>query len=405
MTFHNSWRLEIMLRRLVLLLCALALATPPAWAADSCVRPNEPGASLLFPFFEVDLDFSGRTTLIAVAHSSENARLARVVLWTNWGLPTYSFDVYLHADGVQTINLRDLFLFGTLPVTGPGSGPISGSPSCTVPLSNPPLDAATLLDLRAKHGGAVAGDGFCHGSPVDDGLLTGFATVDVINDCSTTIRNPGQAGYFTSGGAGVASNQNHLWGDFFLVDPSQDLAQGFEAVTLRSNTDLTADQTFYRRLPNSSGSNREPLSSKFSTRYLNGGTFDGGTDLLVWREWGGAEPDACNENPVEFNLHRLNAKFFDEAGNELTIIDPEIGGRLLPILAERVTIKDGGDFEPTADFGKVELELTASENQGGAIGVPVPDVPLQSWIGAYMSAQNRFSVGIQAIRRNDLCSP
>jgi hypothetical protein len=355
---------------------AILLATAAAAAPENCLRPNQPGATLLFPYFEVDLEFGGPTTLLAVANGIPGPRLARAVLWTQIGEPTYAFDLYLRDDGVVTVNLRDLFLFGMLPVTGPAVGPIAGSPSCTVPLANPPLDAATLLELRERH---LAAPPF-FGAPAAD-LLVGYLTVDVINDCSNTIRFPGDSGYFLSGGSGVASNVNALWGDFFLVDPSRDLAQGFEAVAIRAGLEFSSGPTFYDHLASSARNQRAPLGNAFSARFLNGATFDGGTDILVWRQ------------PVEREV-RLFTYFFDEDGQAAGV-----GETRLSLAASRFKLDDSVGLGE-ADFGKVDFEALIVSSFGG---VPEPSMPIQTWVGVTMSAAGRFSVGVNATRLNDPC--
>src|SRR5581483_9485159 len=109
---------------------------------------------------------SGVTTLFSIANASATAVLANVVLWTDLGVPTLSFPVYLTGYDVQTINLRDTFA-GNLPQTASvGQDPDDSiSPhqpilsqdinfaSCAGLLPPPPLDAAAVADLRAAHTG------------------------------------------------------------------------------------------------------------------------------------------------------------------------------------------------------------------------------------------------------------
>jgi hypothetical protein len=106
----------------LLLLLAPWLAAAPTSAGileGNCRVANQPAATLLIPYFEVDLgDANGQTTLISVNNASSKSTLARVVLWTDWGVPTLAFDVFLTGYDVQTLNLRDLFQ-GNLPNTGP----------------------------------------------------------------------------------------------------------------------------------------------------------------------------------------------------------------------------------------------------------------------------------------------
>src|SRR5262245_32927753 len=77
-----------------------------------------PGASLLLPYFEVDLDnANGVTTLLSINNASSTAILTHVVIWSDLSVPTLAFDIYLTGYDVQTINLRDIFVNGVLPRT------------------------------------------------------------------------------------------------------------------------------------------------------------------------------------------------------------------------------------------------------------------------------------------------
>src|ERR1043166_7341240 len=96
------------------------MSTPVAFAAMSgdCRAADQPAATLLIPYFEVDLDDpTGITTTFSVNNSAPRPVLARVTLWTDWGVPTLAFDLYLTGYDAQTLNVRDL-LRGELPTTG-----------------------------------------------------------------------------------------------------------------------------------------------------------------------------------------------------------------------------------------------------------------------------------------------
>src|SRR5688572_2650838 len=108
----------------------LLAASPLQARVASCRLADRPAATLLFPYFEVDLDGS-RTTLIAINNVGiarpaplpwqTSPELVRVTLWTDWGVPTMSFNVFLRAFDVQTLNLRDLLQTARAPITGPGA--------------------------------------------------------------------------------------------------------------------------------------------------------------------------------------------------------------------------------------------------------------------------------------------
>src|SRR5262245_14117800 len=101
----------------------LALAgamTAQGWSAPAladCEVGTRPGSTVLYPFFEVDLDRpDGLTTLISINNSGTAERLVRIVVWSDWALPILAFDIALPPKDVQTLNLRDV-LAGRLPAT------------------------------------------------------------------------------------------------------------------------------------------------------------------------------------------------------------------------------------------------------------------------------------------------
>ena len=91
---------------------------------------------------------------VAVAAGRDDPTLVRVVLWTDWGVPTLAFDVYLVGFDVQPINVRAIFA-GNVPSTGEGAD-LSGFPFCDLlPPShpNPVLTADERGQLAADHTG------------------------------------------------------------------------------------------------------------------------------------------------------------------------------------------------------------------------------------------------------------
>src|SRR4030095_11190862 len=141
--------------------------------------------------------------------------------------------------------------------------------------------------------------GRCAGRDLGDNIARGYITVDTVSNC--TLRFPGDPGYFAPGGTGDATNQNALWGDAFYVKDMANLAEGETLVHIEAapgtgtsalcgtygpspETTVAGQYTFYGRYVSwPAADNREPLATNFAVRYVTGGAFDGGTDLLVWR--------------------------------------------------------------------------------------------------------------------------
>src|SRR5215207_3348959 len=94
------------------------LVTPSPGRAVICTIDDVPAATLLVPYFEVDLDDPwGTTTLFTINNASATAVLAHVVLWSDLSVPVLDFNVYLTGYDVQSINLRDIVERGVLPKT------------------------------------------------------------------------------------------------------------------------------------------------------------------------------------------------------------------------------------------------------------------------------------------------
>ncbi len=333
---------------LVVLLCAApALAQPPA--GDCLIGPGL-GATLLFPYFELDLaNPLNVTTLVAITNGYGSPTLTRVVLWTDWGVPTIAFDVYLDPFAVQTINLRDVFN-GNIPSTGVG-GDFSSFAWCgTYPPShaNPALTVNQRDQLAADHTGVdgpIATN--CAGSYHPDQIARGYITVDVVDECSgvegyNPVYTPANTTYpyFANGtGAGIAIDANRIWGDVVYIDATNAAAQGSEAVTLWADPTkfaATGIYTFYGRFSGWDGrDDRVPLPYMWDQRFLNGGPLVGGADLIVWRDTEVLPAFAsCGATPTWYPLATSTNNALDEAGDNLV----NFGNGHFPNATQRVSV-------------------------------------------------------------------
>jgi len=393
----------------------LAAAVPAA--AKTCSLDVVPAATLLLPYFEVDLQNpSGRTTLISIANAGDKAALAHVVLWTDLGVPTLAFDVYLTGYDVQTLNLRDVFT-GRLPRTAAASqdandqisprGDLSQDaafPGCDGLLPLPDLSAAFVDHLRLLHQGLGSPllAGKCAARFLGRGTARGYATVDVVRRCSTLT--PADPGYF--GPDGVAAHGNVLWGDFFLVDPAGDLAQGENLVRIESDPARFAGRpTFYERYVGSSGADgREPLPTVWGTRFISGGAFSNGTELIYWRDSRVKnEAFPCGQPPSWYPIPLMDGRLFvfDEQESVDLLgtlpVDPPLRSPS-PFAAESGRLAVGGTGLPAPwSFGWWYLDLKTD----AAFGFPLT----QAWVGTLHQAQGLFSVGLEAEPFDSGCSP
>src|ERR1700743_3584845 len=100
-----------------LVLVGLLAAAAPV-SAVICTEDAVPAATLLLPYFEVDLNNpNGLTTLFSVNNASSTAVLAHVVVWSDLSVPVLDFNIYLTGYDVQSVNLRDIIVSGNLPQT------------------------------------------------------------------------------------------------------------------------------------------------------------------------------------------------------------------------------------------------------------------------------------------------
>ena len=409
-------------------LAAALLTSAPAARATICTIDDVPAATLLLPYFEVDLDQPwGVNTLFSINNASATAVLAHVVLWSDLSVPTFDFNIYLTGYDVQTISVRDIFS-GTVPRTASdGQDPLDAiSPqgafsqdinfaSCTGQLPLPPVPASFVTHLRAAHTGQFSAilNG-CAGRDLDDSIARGYITIDTVNNC--TLRFPGDSGYFASGGTGDATNQNVLWGDYFFVYDLANFAQGetlvhIEASATDPETSVPGQYTFYGRYVGwTAADNREPLGTNFAVRYVNGGAFSGGTTDLVWRD-SKVEQNAfkCGTLPGWYPLSQEGIVIFDEEETpEVQQVPPfsppPPGDFLIPFPAEaQRTVVDGEDFPVSFDFGWTYLNLNTTVAAAGS-NPPEDPTAAQAWVTVVMDASGRFSVGFDAVQLDSACA-
>lgn len=364
------------------------MATVPAAGGVPGAVDAAPGATLLMPFFEVDPeDPDGAGAVFAVRNSAPASVLARVVLWSDLSVPTLGFEVYLPGFGSRIVDLRELFRSGTLPASDPA--PL---PGCGGRLPPAPLSPDALTGLRAAHAGKPSDlfGGLCAGADHGDSIARGYATVDVVTRCTDAL--PGEPGYFDTDGpggdAGAVGFDNVLWGDYVLVDPQNNSAHGDTLVSLQASTSdpvtsTPGAPTFYGRyVGGSAADHREPLPERWGAGQLRGGFFDGGTDLLVWRDTGIVhEPFTCGALPAPFPLDQGPSLQFDETG-----ADQPVPAAAFGLEAERRRADWVGP-----DFGWLSLDLGASS---GGLFEPL----LQSYVTGVARANGRFAWSVDGVQ-------
>jgi hypothetical protein len=410
-----------------LCLCLILMSLPgfggEASAAIGTID-DVPAATLLLPYFEVDIaNANGVTTLFSINNASATAVLAHVTVWTDQSVPALDFDVYLTGYDVQTINLRDIFVSGNLPVTasdgqdpkdtispqGPVSQDINFATCSVLPYAPGAVSASFRAHLQAWfQGNQSPATGNCAGSKQPDtGILRGYVTVDTVNACNLFF--PSDWAFY----APFVTDQNVLWGDYFYVNPDPitgNFAEGETLVHIEScpTCFVPGDHTFYGRYNGATADDgREPLPTTMAARFINGGPFSGGTDFLVWREANQTDSAySCNlQGPASwYPLEATQIVIFDEEEQPVTNEtcpsgDPTCEQEVtIPNEANRVDVET--DLLAPFDFGWAWLNL-----QHTAVTPIYGDTAAQTWVTAVMDASGRYAVGFDAIQLDNANTP
>jgi hypothetical protein len=229
----------------VVLALLIALPTLASTTAnnDSCDIAQQPAATLLLPYFEVDFRSPASTaisTIFSVQNTSPQPQLANVTIWTDWGYPVVNFSLFLTGYDVQPISLYDVIARG---IIAPPRGTSSNTPVPTNPTAGSTPLANTANPNFLPDAAASCGDGklsgvipaplliylqdllstgktssslpSCGGTQVGGAHAhaVGYITVDVVADC--TIKNPASSDYFST----VLLFDNVLTGDYQIVNP------------------------------------------------------------------------------------------------------------------------------------------------------------------------------------------
>lgn len=386
-------------------LIGVGVVTAPAANAAIGTMDVTPAATLLLPYFEVDLaNESGMQTAVRVSNASATAILINVTLWTDYGVPTYSFPIYQPGYATSDIDLRLLFK-GIVPVSASAGqdpmdritpkGPLSQDinfASCTGILPPTALPAATVTALRNAHTGQSSTllGGSCGGTAHGDNIARGYITMDTVNSC--TALPPNSNMYFTQ----IITNQNVLTGTSLYVDRALQMAFSeplvhIEADVLSTLTTAGAYTFYGSKSGFTADDHREPLASISQGRYANGGVFSQGGSLIVWRDPGAVvAPFTCGNTPTGFPLGQNEALAFDEQEHFAPIT-----GNPFPIVAQRVSF---GALSPFT-FGFFRLNLTRSG------GDPVIAGRHQSYVSLWQTQQGSYGSALPMQQINSASNP
>jgi hypothetical protein len=394
--------------------CLFALALPVA--AVICTIDDVPAATLLLPYFEVDLGTTGGIdTVFSVNNASNQEVLAKVDVWSDLGVDVFGFNVHLNAFGSQVIDLRDVLVNGQLPATQPGS-----FASCAGALPPPPISAFNSNSIRRALTGlsAPAAGNLCAGLRYFDNVARGYVTVNAVNNCS--LRSPVDAGYFGAGGTGDATNQNVLWGDYSFSDSAKGFSHSdtlvhIEASATNPETSTSGQYTFWGRyVAWSAVDNREPLSTHFGARYVRRGTSaatSGGTDLLVWRD------SKVNQGYFTCSAIPGRPSWYPLGQGPIVVCTPggacaAVGGAPFPAAAQRTAVgfallagQPSLAVPNTPAFLTGTAYLSLNATIAGNPNPPEDPAAAQAWATAVTDAgtTGTFSTGHEATRFDSAC--
>lgn len=409
---------------------------------DSCDISVAPAATLLLPYFEVDLTSrTGEQTIFTITNVSNEEQVAHITLWTDYSYPVIDFNVYLTGYDVQSINLYDVIALGQIaPTRGtgfedPGSpeGDFSGDnplvleescrnlPAQLNPVYITRMQQAFTVGTVPALGSAAACTGI--GSSVTSGTnpgrlngnAIGYATIDVASRCGTQL--PSDPGYFTLGGEALFDNV--LIGDYQQINSGQNFAQGNPLVHIRAipeggvpgdGTVTNFDRTFYSRYQAAAtptADRRQPLPATFAARWINGGTGSFETFLKIWREGSVDGAAACtgagDVSPA--NITQVTEFVtFDEEENAFGAA-PEEGPVSPPITLEFTLPETGRVPFDSASFPQVDNGAIAGWLYMNLDNADEDGVASQNWVIVSMRAEGRYSVDFDAAWLGNGCSP
>jgi len=387
----------------MLLLCGHqgALAEVPVAPINSA--NVTPAATLLLPYFEIDAianfpdDFqhpdsvAHRTASVTFGNTSAAPVLTRVTLWTDFGIPTFSFDFYLGGYDMERLDLRELF-DGITPRSGPGvthvgaaSQPNQTFPNCPSSMGQR-FSPQGIVALRNAHSGqpsALFPANQCGSANHGDLHLRGYLTIDVISQCNLSLM-PNAPGYAAILATGTAANV--LWGSWETIDTDNNFSDAGTLVHIASaDAPIPGNLTFYRRF-SAGNDQREALGSVWGQRYaVVPDTWS--TSINVWREPRATPvPSACNSLPPYLppsDQRQLVA--IDSAGNR-TVLTPT--APTLGLVTQRIRL-GGPELALPYNFGWLYLNLNNGGNDPADLS--------QSFVSGSHSSPGRFSAGIDAV--------
>jgi hypothetical protein len=395
---------------------------------STCDISVAPAATLLLPYFEVDVEATpgtGDTTLFTVTNVSAEPQIAHVTVWTDLSAPVLDFNIFLTGYDVQSINMYDIIVRGLIAPDDGTSSDVDEGPRSDDNDGNANNDITNCDILASQIPGSLRADIL---EALTDGVLTcgrvgrtqaddfarGYVTVDVAFSCSTAL--PTDDDYAVT----ELLFDNVLIGDYQQVDPANNFAQGGPMVHIRAipeggpagDFDTNFTRTFYSRYQDGgTADRRQPLPSTFAARWIEGGGTEFETNLKIWREGVTGEDVVCGGDattgiPANGELSIVEFVRFDEEENPTTFSPGEIISPSPDVLIElpetsKTSITETDTF-PEAEDGAVGGWIYLNLDHSGALDGN--GAASQNWVIVSMEADGRYSVDFDAAWLGNGCT-
>ncbi|MBV8200955.1 MAG: hypothetical protein JOZ15_10070 [Acidobacteria bacterium] len=386
-------------KALLIALVAFATLARMGSALAQCAIQETPAATLLLPYFEVDLSTGyGKNTQVTVGNAFYTPQLVEAVVWSDLGVPIFSFDIYLAGYQDVQFDLRTILEYGNLPQTAPPSG---SYPSCQGNMPPAQIPASSLVTYQQALTGqaAPAVGNLCAGRNLGDTIARGYVTLDAAAVC--TLKVPSDPGFFAAGGQGDYTNNNTLYGDFAYVNTSLGQAEGHPLVHMVADAaapqlSTSGNYTFYGKYVSWTAiDNREPLATEFAARYV-----PAGTDLIVWRDSKVSQSwFNCNTLPSWYPLGQEGLWDMADSGTYASL------NNLKPFGAVAQRVHVGGAALPVPySSGWLYMDLNTYVAAAG-YNPPVDDTVSQAWVLTSSTIGGDVTIGNPAIRYDSACRP
>ena len=399
---------------------------------DSCDIALLPAATLLLPYFEVDIENRReQTTLFTVTNVSPLDQIARVTLWTDYAIPVMTFNIYLTGYDMQSIDLYDVLARGVIGgeegtgLLASDRGPYSERnesldlTDCRRLAGALPDEYLLLADQAFRSGMDITA---CNNVGNEHENAVGYATIDVVRNCA--VNQPTSREYWTED----VAYDNVLIGDYQQIVSWNDSAQGTPMVHIRAipeggtplerrdaprQFDAGFARTFYARYqpPGSAKlDGRQPLPSTFAARWIQGGTSEFQTSMKIWREGTGStrmcpqfddtgvtevtEVIRFDESETAVGLQRRR---YDQSGFVIRGNMPFPQETYLP--ATSLTSVADDDVYPQLTNGAIAGWIYLNLDNGA-----FEDGASQSWVTISMRAEGRYAVDLDAAPLGNGCS-